>query len=1387
MVYTVDTGASVSLLSSKLFTEIPVSDRPALSTIVPIIHNADGKPIPCRGSGVFRMMLGPLYLEKNLIVADITDDVLLGADVLLGDESGRADLLFSKNIIILRDVEIPIETEGYPKRVRRVRLADNYIIPAMTEVIADVLVDREEVEEETNFIIEPVDTFTERYSLIMAPSLVDISRKVTQPVRIMNPFPTSMSLSQDCVIGTAAPVEAVEVLDNQEDEDEVANTASIRQLKLDHCNEGIKPLCSDPKTGDRMEVPKHMETLFQNTSKTLSPEQSQTLAEFFYNNEDVFSKHDLDLGLTHLTEHAIDTGDAPPIKSAPRRVPLSYINEADAAVQKFFDQGTARDSTSPWSSPLVFVRKKNGQVRPCVDYRRLNNITRKDAFPLPRAQDCFDTVAGATLFSSMDITSAYNQIPIRKEDIPKTAFVTKYGLFEFTTMPFGLCNAPATFQRVMELALAGLQWKICLVYLDDVLIFSKTFEEHIKRLSDVLDRIRMARLKLKPAKCHFLQTEVTYLGHILSAEGVRPNKENVDRILAWKNPTNVKEVRSFLGMANYYRRFIHGFSYYAHPLVNLTRTGVRFKWTDACTDGFNHIKFMLMSPAIMAHPRHIGQYILDTDASDVNIGAVLSQIQDKEEKVIAFGSKSLSKAEKNYCVTDRELLAIRYFLEYYRCYLLGRQFLVRTDHQALKWLLNMKDPKNRVARWIEVMSEFNFIVQHRAGVKHGNADAMSRCPNPWDCHCKNVEVLKCGPCRKCHRKTEMMDGSFPEVLNGCEASASDDAEQPAEGVGLNQDGTTDDVAAGTTCRMGQMKQSWTAVEFFMVTVVNIGFLMFGWTYGPLQMMNFVLQGVAWMMVAAPWVMISRLYPLLYRCLWRPVTFLHLHLCELFHLADSDEQVASQELRNKHLECTSNDGRTRPKERAVHVNLGRGSSDQVRVSKSDLRSAWPLKTSFKDVVRLQLADPYIGPIYKWFQAGKRPRGPEVSASSAATRHYWLCWDSLVMKDGVLHRWFHHNSGSSYLQVLIPTSLKEEILYQMHDNILSGHLGNKKTRDRLLQRFYWFGARNDVNHYVQMCDVCTSIKGRSNRPPRAPLGQMPTGAPLDRLSTDIMGPLPTSNRGNKYVLVVTDHFTRWVEIFAVPDQTAVTCAEIILNDVIARFGCPHDMHSDQGRNYISQIFVDLCRMLEIRKTRSSPYNPRCNGQAERFNRTLIKMIKAYMKGQEKDWDRHLGCLAGAYRASVHESTRFTPNFLMLGREVRLPAQILYSSCTNDEFVSYSHYVKELKSRMEAAHEIARKHLGTAAKRQKEAYDAKSVLYSYQAGDLAWYASKSTELHIAPKLRKSYTGPVVIIKKFNDLNYMIQVDAKKAKKVVNHDKLLPYKGKLRPRWITTTLKNL
>ncbi len=238
-------------------------------------------------------------------------------------------------------------------------------------------------------------------------------------------------------------------------------------------------------------------------------------------------------------------------------------------------------------------------------------------------------------------------------------------------MPFGLSNAPATFQRLMELTLSGLQWLTCLIYLDDVIIFGSSFEEHLLRLKEVLGRFRAANLKLKPTKCQLFQDKVTFLGHVVSKDGIQPDPSNTGKVLAWPTPTNVTEVRQFLGFCSYYRRFVKNFSMIAKPLTDLTKKESALEWTDKCQDAFEELKAALTGSPVVAYPQDTGSFILDTDASDTGIGGVLTQIQNGNEKVVAYASRTLNRAERNYCVTDCELLAIRYFIEYFRYYLLG--------------------------------------------------------------------------------------------------------------------------------------------------------------------------------------------------------------------------------------------------------------------------------------------------------------------------------------------------------------------------------------------------------------------------------------------------------------------------------------------------------------------------------------------------------------------------------------------------------------------------------------------------------------------------------------------------------------------------------------------
>jgi RNase H-like domain found in reverse transcriptase/Reverse transcriptase (RNA-dependent DNA polymerase) len=405
-------------------------------------------------------------------------------------------------------------------------------------------------------------------------------------------------------------------------------------------------------------------------------------------------------------------------------------------------QGVIEPARSPWASNIVLVRKKDGSFRCCIDYRKLNLVTRKDAYPLPRIDACLDAMASAQWFSTFDLRSSYHQVTVASEDCDKTAFICPRGMYRFRTMPFGLCNAGATFQRLMDIVMTGLHMDICLVYLDDIIVYSNSMETHLNRLVTVLERLRSAGLKLKPEKCALFQKSVSFLGHVVSDTGIGTDPQKIKAVVEWPTPTCIKDVRSFLGLAGYYRRFVKDFATIASPLNEVTKKSA-FNWNEREQKAFEKLKYLLTTPPILAMPTDDDEFTIDTDASDYAIGAVLSQKQNGVERVIAYASRALDRRERNYCVTRKELLAVVNFLRFFKQYLLGRCFRIRTDHAALSWLKHTPDPIGQQARWLEQMEEFDYIIEHRPGKSHGNADALSRivCPKR-DCVCRNENRLQ---------------------------------------------------------------------------------------------------------------------------------------------------------------------------------------------------------------------------------------------------------------------------------------------------------------------------------------------------------------------------------------------------------------------------------------------------------------------------------------------------------------------------------------------------------------------------------------------------------------------------------------------------------------------
>ena len=1118
----IDTGAAVTLMSRSVMQRLGLSvsqlDEPeGDDTLV----GAGGGALVVLGSVLVSLRIGTKnYPHRVRVVDRLRRECLVGRDVLQGlectIEAGQGRMRF-------------MLTEG---RCGQVRLQSNTAVPPRHELLVAARTRMSgggRLQAGAHLLTGSSDVNRNFGVLIASAVVVPDDDRIL--VRIINPHRETVSLPRKLCLGTLEPVVGIDevALQNTWQEDD----PSLGRFEWEDSNadRGLLEMLQVDRSG-------------------LTGEQYSEVVRLIERHQGAFARSSRQLGRTTLMEHEVHTGQARPIFQYPRRLPYGKRAEAREIVEKMLKQGVIEPSASPWSAPIVLVSKKDGSTRFCVDYRKLNEVTDRDPFPLPRIDETLDSLGGAQFFSTLDLCSGYHQMPLRRQDKEKTAFSTPEGHYQFTVLPFGVCNGPSSFQRLMAVALSGLQWKTCLIYIDDIIVFGRTFGEHLARLEEVFERLEQAQLRLKPSKCFLFRKEVEFLGHLVTPLGVQTDPAKVAKVVDWPRPTGVDEVRAFLGLCGYYRRFVDGFAGIAAPLHSLTRAGRVFEWTERCTVAFGKLKELLTSAPVLAYPDFQHPFVLDVDASGIGLGAVLSQEIKGVERPVAYASRVKNECERRYASTKNELLGLVWAVRHFRCYLLGKKFVVRTDHQALQHLTNFKEPSAIIARWLEFLSEFEFEVVYRAGRAHANADGLSR-----------------------------RGKQGPAGVNVVEASLPS--------------------------------------------------------------------------------------PFVQRRHW-------------------DQRRWQQE---------------------------------------------------------QGADPDLARLLTWLEAFDMPDSaePDLTGASMALRSYWQGRDRLVVKNGVIYRhWEDPFPGKPSRElVLVPVQVRCGVLSEFHDHC--GHQGVSRTYQQVHARFHWNGMKRDVEDWVASCVSCSQLKSPKGRGRGAPLQVTWTGYPLERLAMDLIPNLPETLNGNRHILVVVDYFTKWVEAYPMKRMDAVSIATVFVNEFVSRYGAPTSLHTDQGKNFDSSLFKQVCSLLGIRKTRTTAYHPSGDGLVERFNQTVEKVLAHYVSTHHRDWDLHLPSALMAYRATPQASTGYSPAYLLFGRELCLPADVAYGRPADEPQAQQpAEYVQKLRSRLEEAHAYLRSRLQSVHLHQATLHDRRATPVSFPVGSLVWLLVPAIPVGTSAKFARLWRGP-------------------------------------------------
>lgn len=1287
----IDTGSSVNLIKAGCLGDIEINKTDTVT-----LRGISEIPVDTHGSVNLTILgkRGKFYVTN--------DDIPFAQSGLIGTEFLKehdASVNYKTEVLHLQNLEVPFHGITIPARtvkqvvlsVANAELAEGYI--PLSNPLPGV------------FFGEAVVTSTHGRSNVLCFNTTERDVSFSIPPIELSEFSTQMP-----------PEEALET---------TIGAPKTRVFKVSDVNNGNR--ASQIEQFIRVD---HLNT-----------EESAHVRTIIDKNTDRFHLPGDHLECTSAAEHSIHTSDSCPVFTKQYRYPPVHRDEIDKQVKELLRDDIIRHSNSPYNSPLWIVPKKpdsqgRKRWRMVIDFRKLNEKTVGDAYPLPNITEILDQLGSAKYFSTFDLAQGFHQIPMAREDASKTAFSTPYGHYEYTRMPFGLKNAPATFQRLMDSVLMGLQGTELFVYLDDIVVYARSLDEHEAKLARLMNRLRAVNLKLQPDKCEFLRKEVAYLGHVIGEDGVKPDPGKVKAIKEFPAPKNHKNIKQFLGLAGYYRRFIPNFSKLAKPLSDLLKKDKPFVWTTMQDKAFDTLRNALCTEPILQYPRFDEPFILTTDASGYAIGGVLSQGPIGKDLPVAYASRTLSGAELKYSTIEKECLAIVYLVSHFRHYLYGRPFTVITDHKPLVWLDSIKDPSSRLWKWKLKLSEYEFNINYKPGKINNNADALSRNPpeapaypltqNAPDSDSSD-ESLFTSPAKN-QPPSPACARALPSEGTGeiIEARELDEMEpiRTASPPRLSpREPSVEEPSDELTTSVEYPSSSETSEDEAMIQAENIEYEALA---PPRQTRLKILET-------------------------RDTLSARRDNIVIFVTIDGTAyDKGAKEL------CKAGqfpDYGDLTYERARVIN--RGSyvviALPVKLTHHTLITPENIKNcleSLRDVVQeLGLA----------------------SLSVAQTDKFDdISWSYVIKK--IKHYLEDRAISLTICKSLIecpPGARRVELIQEKHATPIGGHKGITKTYNRLRQNYFWPTMKKDIQNFIQTCRDC-QIKKLTRVKTRQPMVITDTpGAAFDKVSMDIMGPLPLSPSGNLYILSLQDLLTKYAIGIPLKQADSQTIAKAFAENFICIYGAPRSLLTDQGANFYTAIIRNLAKLFKIKHYRTTAYRPQSNGSIERSHHSLTEYLKMYTDATY-NWDEHLHTAFFSYNTSVHEGTQYAPYTLVFGRTPRLPSS--FPVLEETEEITYQDYLVELYRTITTTQAMARQNLIHAKERSKHYYDQKTNVRAFDQGDQVFLLKEPNR----GKLADQYSGPFEILEILPNNN--VKINFRGKPRVVHTDKLKPSKQRSR-----------